>query len=150
MKKIALAMALGLVASGASASEPNSITANWRHVIKNDPVDDKITCMVMAGVGGESFPPLLIYMSGMPGGMFGVVGDTYPGREVVFRVDQNPPVTGEERIYGPGYSELFSQIVAGGQFLTYKIVEWPSGAPEYRRVSLAGAKEHISACIDAI
>lgn len=106
--------------------------------------------MVMAGSGGEDFPPLLIYMSGMPGGSLGVVGDTYPGSDVVFRVDQNPPISGKERVYGPGYSELFSQIASGGQYLTYKVVEWPSGAPVYMRVSLNGAKEHIAACIEAI
>lgn len=150
MKRMALGLSAVLVAGGVSASEPNSISANWRHIVKTDPVDDRITCMVMAGTAGDDFPPLLIYMSGMAGGSLGVVGDTYPGSSVVFRVDQNPPVSGKERVYGSGYSELFSQIASGGQYLTYKVVEWPSGAPVYMRVSLNGAKEHIAACVEAI
>lgn len=139
-----------LAVNAAASSEPTTISSNWRHVIHSDPIDDSVSCAVTAGAVGEEYPPAIIYSQDASGGYVTAIGEKHPGREVAFRVDRHPPVSGEEGVVGPGYNQLYGQIMEGGKTLTYKVIEWPSGLPRYMRIDLSGAADHILFCVLAV
>lgn len=138
---------LSIVPFSAHATEPNIITSNWRHRVNIDPVEDKKSCIVTAGTPDEKFPPSIIYVQGRSGGYLSVLGSQYPGEDIVFRVDKNKPVSGKQGLIGQPYEAIFEQIMDGGKTLMYKLINWPSGAPEYFQINLYGAQKHIEACL---
>ena len=148
MRKIVALAVLAVLAGCANAQEAKEITADWRHSTNIDPMTDAKRCTVRGGKVHDAHTPMITYAQNQPGGYLSVVGETFPGESLTFRVDDNPAISAEKGLFGPAYTQIHGRIISGGKVLKYKVINWPDKVPKYYQISLDGIRPQIEACRD--
>ena len=113
-----------------AASEIDETYGAWRVRCSDDRIYDLRTCVIHSST-------ITVGIASKGIEMVTVGRNTYPGSEVVVRVDENPPIDLSEDISFETYSEVIEQLKAGDLVLT-RHTEWPSQTLVNGRVSLIG------------
>lgn len=130
----AAAVAIVVLAAGAAHAE------GWTLRCEDDQVDDYRTCFLSS----EAATVVGIMTARGTTDQFVTTGfDHYPGSDVVFRVDRNPPLRWHNKEATGDSKALIEQMLTGKKLLG-RWTKWPSGTDETRSASLTGFREKLA------
>lgn len=125
----------------------NKALYQWRARIDVDKMTDAKSCSVMPD-GDMPYPAFYYEKGGKVSA--GVVGGDFPGKDVSFRVDTLPALSGREMLTGAGAQKLVQQIRAGGKTLLTRSYAWPSDVPRTKEFNLEGIVAALDECKAAL